>query len=284
MIIVKLTFGLGNNLFQYSLGRRLALERNTELLFDISEQNKGRQNYLLSYLSHFNTVGTVATKKQIIKTKLLNRFYFLNKKYKNSVYYEQGHGFNPAVVNAPENAYFAGYWQSEKYFKNVEDVIRSDFTLKEPQDKKYQDILSQIKNSNSVSVHIRRGDYLWPKNMAIFTTCSPDYYYEAEKLISEKVSSPKLFIFSDDIEWVKQNMHFNLPTIFVTDGDLFEKDYQELMLMAACKHNIVANSTFSWWGAWLNDSLEKIVISPKQWFNLATMSDKDLIPTAWIKI
>lgn len=287
MIIVNLTYGLGNNLFQYALGRNLALKHNTELLFDLSEQNRGRQQYLLDYLSHFNTVGCVAKKSEIAKIKLLNRFSFLNPNYKNSVFYEDfyedGLGFDPKVLNASENAYIHGYWQSEKYFKASEATLRRDFTFKNSEGgSKYEEILNEINNSNSVSIHVRRGDYLWNKNLRIFTICTPDYYYKAESLISEKIPSPKLFIFSDDIEWVKTNMPFHHPTVFVTDGSL--RDYQELMLMAACKHNIIANSTFSWWGAWLNNNPGKMVITPKKWFVTPDMDEKDLIPPTWIKI
>lgn len=286
MIIVNLTFGLGNNLFQYALGRNLALKNNTDLLFDLSEQNHGRQQYLLNYLSHFNTVGRVAKKSQIAKIKLLNRFSFLNPKYKNSVFYEgfyeNGCDFDPKVLNAPENAYIHGFWQSENYFKNAETALRRDFTFKNSEGSKYEEILNEINNSNSVSIHVRRGDYLWSKNQRLFTTCTPEYYYKAEALISEKVPSLKFFIFSDDIKWVKTNMPFHHPAVFVTDGNL--KDYQELMLMAACKHNIIANSTYSWWGAWLNNNPRKIVVTPKKWFVLPTMNEKDLLPPPWIKI
>lgn len=286
MIIVNLTFGLGNNLFQYALGRNLALKHNTELSFDLSGQNRGRQQYLLNYLSHFNTVGHVAKKSQIAKIKLLNRLSFLNHHYKNSVFYEgfyeNGCDFDPRVLNAPENAYIHGYWPSEKYFKEAGDIVRRDFTFKNSEGADYERVLNDIKSSNSVSIHIRRGDYLWNKNQRIFTTCLPDYYYAAEKIISEKISSPKLFVFSDDIEWVKSNMPFHHPAVFVTDGHL--KDYQELMLMAACKHNIIANSTYSWWGAWLNSNPEKIVVTPKKWFVPPTMNERDLLPSEWIKI
>ncbi len=286
MIIVNLTYGLGNNLFQYALGRNLALKHNTELLFDLSEQNRGRKEYLLNYLSHFNTVGRVAKKGQTAKIKLLNKFSFLNPRYKNSVFYEgfyeDGCDFDPRVLNAPENAYIHGYWPSEKYFKDARDIIRRDFTFKNSEGADYERILKDINSSNSVSIHIRRGDYLWSKNLRLFATCTPDYFYKAEEIISEKVPSPKLFIFSDDIEWVKTNMPFSHPTIFVTDGKL--TDYQELILMSACKHNIIANSTFSWWGAWLNSNSQKTVITPKKWFTVPTMSEKDLLPPEWIKL
>ncbi len=282
MIIIKLTLGLGNNLFQYALGRRLALERNTELLLDFTGENYNRQRYCLSYMSHFNMVRVVAKKREVIKIKLLNRFPFFSSDYWGSVIKENRNTFNQTVIDAPKNAYLVGYWQSEKYFKPIEDIIRQDITLKEPQDEKYQNLLNRITLSNSVSVHIRRGDYLLAKNMRLFSPCMPDYYLKAESLISKEISSPELFIFSDDIEWVKQNISFRCPVNFVSDGSM--ADYQELMLMSACKHNITANSTFSWWGAWLNVNPQKIVVTPQKWFIDPVMDEKDLIPSAWIKI
>lgn len=282
MIITRLTLGLGNNLFQYALGRRLALERNTELLLDFTGENYNRRQYCLSYMSHFNMIRSVAKTREVMKFKFLNRFSFISPNYKNSIIKENRNIFDQTVINAPKNAYLLGFWQSEKYFKPAENVIRRDFTLKEPQGEKYQNVLDKITRSNSVSVHVRRGDFLLEKNLHLFNVCTPDYYLRAEAFISNKVPSPELFIFSDDIEWVKQNIPFRFPVTFVSDGSL--TDYQELTLMSACKHNIIANSTFGWWGAWLNDNPQKIVVSPQKWFVDPATDERDLIPPAWIKL
>jgi len=283
MIITKLTFGLGNQLFQYALGRRLALDRSTELLLDISGcETSGRRRYSLDCLFRFNMAISLANKKEIAKIKLLNRFPFMRPSYKNSVIKENGNTFDQTIINAPKNAYLAGYWQSEKYFKPIGNIIRQDITLKEPQGEKYNNLLDRIKRSNSVSVHVRRGDYLLEKNLRLFSICTPDYYHDAETIILKQTKSPELFIFSDDIKWVKQNIVFNFPTIFVSDGSL--TDYQELILMSVCKHNIVANSTFSWWGAWLNNNPQKIVITPQKWFIDPATDERDLIPPTWVKI
>lgn len=282
MIITRLTLGIGNNLFQYALGRRLALERDTELLLDFTGENYSRRQYCLSYVSHFNMIRSVAKTREVMKVKLLNRFSFINPDYKNSVIKESGNIFDRTVIDAPKNAYLVGYWQSEKYFKPIENVIRQDIMLKKPQSKKYDDILNMIICSHSVSVHVRRGDFLLEKNLSLFTTCTPAYYLNAEAVISKHINSPELFIFSDDIEWVKQNIPFNLPVTFVSNGDL--TDYQELILMSACKHNIIANSTYSWWGAWLNTNPQKIVITPQKWFVDSATDESDLIPSSWTKL
>lgn len=287
MIITRLSFGLGNNLFQYALGRRLALERGTELLIDFSGENYNRRQYCLSYMSHFNMIRSVAKAREVMKVKLLNCFSPLAPAYRNSVIKEKGNAFDQNILNAPKNAYLIGYWQSEKYFKSIENVIRQDLTFKEPQDEKYQGLLNRIMESNSVSVHIRRGDYLLEKNLRLFTACTPDYYLRAEKFISKKISLPELFIFSDDIEWVRQNVPFRFPVTFVSESGLTlanKSDYQELMLMSACKHNIIANSTFSWWGAWLNNNPQKIVVTPQRWFVNSVVDESDLIPPEWVKM
>ncbi len=279
MIITKLTLGLGNNLFQYALGRRLALERSTELLLDFTGENYNRRQYCLSYMSHFNMIRSVAKTREVMKIKLLNRFSFINPDYENSVIKENGNIFDQTVINAPKNAYLIGYWQSEKYFKPIENILRHDLTFKEPQNKKYQDLLDKITRSNSVSIHVRRGDYMLSKNLCLFNICKPDYYHKAVVYISGEKPAPELFIFSDDIKWVKQNIKFNFPTTFVSDGSL--TDYQELILMSVCKHNIIANSTFSWWSSWLATNPDKIVIAPEKYALKINRPIYDYYPESW---
>lgn len=282
MIITRLTWGLGDNFFQYALGRRLALERGTGLLLDISRENYRRQQYMRSYMSNFNMIKSTAKPWDVMKVKLLNRFYFLNFAYKNSVIKESKNSFDSTILSAPKNAYLIGHWQSEKYFKPIENIIRQDFKFKEPQNEKYRFLLDKINRSNSVSVHIRRGNYLSERNLRLFSMCTPDYFLGAEAFISKKIPSIELFVFSNDIEWVKQNIPFHFPATFVSDGSL--TDYQELMLMSACKHNITANSSFSWWGAWLNSNPQKIVVTPQKWFVDPAMEEKDVVPSTWVKM
>lgn len=176
-----------------------------------------------------------------------------------------------------------GYWQSEKYFRNIEQTIRQDLTLKEKQNETFNNILLQIESCTSISLHIRRTDYLISKHRQIYNICSKEYYEQALKIITNKVSDrSKLFVFSDDINWVKNNLTFSVPTIFVSDNGF--KDYQDLILMSTCKHNITANSTLSWWGAWLNGNKGKIVITPEKWYLNSKIDNKDLIPETWIRV
>lgn len=293
MIIVKLTGGLGNQLFQYALGRRLALEHKTNLFLDTSFfKIYNLRNY---ELLHFNIAESKPSLSDVLKIKTIKFFITSEVVIKNLGYIikrviKRKRGWLPVsqkFIKIKNNIYVEGSWPSEKYFKNIENVIRQDLTLKEPLDQKYLDILNRINDSNSVSLHVRRGDYLNAKNLKVFAPdYSPEYYREAIKIISDKVGPIKLFIFSDEINWVKNNIPLPFPTEFVSpDTGLDSADYQELILMSACRHNITANSTFSWWGAWLNNNHQKIVITPKKWFlPAAAIDERDMIPSMWIKI
>jgi len=142
----------------------------------------------------------------------------------------------------------------------------------------------QILSSNSVSLHIRRGDYVQNQEANKFHgICSPEYYSQAMNLIEQKIENPHYFVFSDEVGWVRENIKFNYPVDFVSGNSISEAE--ELSLMSKCKHNIIANSSFSWWGTWLNTSPEKIVIAPKKWIENTDLADaSDLIPKEWIKI
>ncbi len=288
MIIIRIGGGLGNQLFQYALGRNLALTKNIPLKLDLSwfETNFDRK-YKLKY---FNTEENIATKKELKRIKryqkINSRRYFLhNLLFSNeSIYIEEKQfHFNPNILDIKNNAYLIGYWQTEKYFKDIKDVIRKEFILKDNLDSFCIEKEKKIKKQNSVSLHIRRGDYIMNKiankNMGV---CSLDYYKKAINILGEKINDPTFFIFSDDMKWVKKNLKIDFPIIFVSNGEL--KDYEELILMSKCKHNIIANSSFSWWGAWLNNNPDKIVIAPKKWFNDTKRNSKDIIPDNWIKI
>jgi hypothetical protein len=186
-------------------------------------------------------------------------------------------------LNLPDNSYLSGLWQTEKYFKDCEEIIRTEFTFKQPLNKKNSELSETIRRKNSVSIHIRRGDYIYnSEEYKIHGLCSIDYYKKAVECIANKAGELTLFIFSDDIEWVKNNLKFDFPIIFVDNN--VDDIHEDLRLMSLCKHNIIANSTFSWWGAWLNNNKEKIVIAPKKWFNEFEADTKDIYPDSWMRI
>jgi hypothetical protein len=291
MIIVKLMGGLGNQMFQYAAGRRLALNHNTILKLDLSFllNRTPRENFTYrSYeLGIFNIQAELASPSEI------NRFVptgknmlnYLKRKLKlNKLVKESHFHFDEGGLSSPDNSYLDGYWQSEKYFKEIEDIIRSDFTLKAKATNLNQELAKEIGSYNSVSLHIRRGDYVSnPETNNFHGSCSLGYYEKAIKKIADCIVEPHLFIFSDDPDWAKDNLIFEYPIKFVAHNGS-EKSYEDLRLMSLCKHNIIANSSFSWWGAWLNRNPEKIVIAPEKWFNDSSINTDDLIPDSWLRI
>lgn len=295
MIIIKLRGGLGNQIFQYSAGRRASHINKTLLKLDTSgfKNQKGmtKREYLLSC---FNIKENFANEKEITKLKsvgknklsrcLLRFISFFTPYNKRSYIAEKYFHFDPSILNISDNSYLDGYWASERYFKDIENIIRKEFTFKLKPDSENKKLIEKIKNSMSVSIHVRRGDYISVnKTHGCHGVCNSDYYKKAIKLIAVKVKNPYFFIFSDDPGWVKQNLHLEFPCIYV-DYNVGKKDYEDMRLMSKCRHNIIANSSFSWWGAWLNKNKNKVVIVPKRWFKDESLNTKDLLPKDWIKI
>lgn len=283
MIIIKINGGLGNQLFQYAVGKRLAEKHQIELKFDISEYTDG---YYRKYrLGNFNIEGKIASKEEINQFKKNNWQKILEKikpYYKRTTIKYSGYGFDKNILKLGANVYLDGYWQNEKYFLDISDIIKQKFTLKNALSPIAQDLQKKTLNCNSVSIHIRRGDYITSSKFSkIYKLLPWDYYANAIKKISIEVSSPIFFIFSDDIEWIKNNTAIPSPNIIVSRNEL--NDYEELFLMSSCRHNIIANSSFSWWGAWLNSNPNKIIIGPKAWFNFCD-NDQGIMPESWLKI
>jgi len=280
-IIIRLMGGLGNQMFQYSLGRNLALSNNITVKLDLSWFAKQKKRKYR--LDLFNVVENFATNKEVKDcTQNNSRLASLRRLFKpNSCAYIKQEQFNsdPAILKIKSSTYLDGYWQSEKYFKNIKDIIYKEFTLKNNEEISSDKFKQDILNSNSVSLHIRRSDYITEAS-STYWTCSLNYYYQAIDKITREHKNIKIFVFSDDIEWAKKNIKTKHQIAFV-EGN---KDYEDLILMSKCQHNIIANSSFSWWGAWLNSNQNKIVIAPKKWFNDLSISDEDLIPGSWIKM
>lgn len=294
MICIQLFGGLGNQMFQYACARNLAHINNTNIVLDttkLSEEATTSYTKRSYELNIFNIDCKIAGKQDLIRCKplklrLLNYFSIkvLSRGIKLSNYYIEGSlKFDSSIFNVKRNSFVSGYWQSERYFLPIEKSIRDDFTFKNFDDEKNLNILEHIRRSNSISLHIRLGDYQ-KSSHKIHGTQPIDYYYRAIKYLSGKVKTPFFFIFSDDIEWVKKNLNIDVRHKFI-DWNQREKSYLDMQLMSECKHNIISNSTFSWWGAWLNKHREKIVISPKAWFNDIPKNNEasDLVPENWIR-
>lgn len=296
MIIVKLYGGIGNQMFQYAFARHLTIKHKTTLKFDISLLNN---NTLLENqtprnveLNNFNIDVQIATVTDITKYKLtkatkiwhLIKLCFYNNA-KNLYVKEPHFHFYSKALKCSKNSYLDGYWQSEKYFSDSRAQLLTDFTTQNPLSQKSIELLKQINNSNSISIHVRRGDYISiQSNQNYYHTCTADYYQNAINLVCEKLENPTLFIFSNNEEiWFKQNVVTKYNCVFVSHN-LKNDSFQDLILMSKCKHNIIANSSFSWWGAWLNTNSNKIVVAPKKWFKVKNKQTKDLICDKWIVI
>jgi Glycosyl transferase family 11 len=300
MIIVKLTSGLGNQMFQYAAGRFLSEKYSTLLKLDISDFELPRE-YRKYGLHCFNIWEHIASpyeiaafKKRELKqtsrilsslfTRLIPYQLDPNIPFKGIVFKEPHFHFDSNFFKVPNNTYLEGYWQSEKYFGEINDIIQREFTVKYAQDSKNQYISDLINKTNSVSLHIRRGDYIRnPIIAALHNICELDYYDRAINYIADKVSQPHFFIFSDEPRWVTENFSLKFPAT-VIDYNGPSRNYEDLRLMSLCRHQIIANSSFSWWGAWLNANPEKIVITPVKWFGELDCDTKDLIPDGWLRM
>lgn len=289
MIVMRLKGGLGNQLFQYALGRALSLAKNTSLQLDTSSYKK---DTLREYrLACFNISASASDRLPFFatdsKAKHLNILFqkirgLFSKPYQ--IIKEKSFAFDPSILNCSEQAYLDGFWQSEQYFSPFANIIRNDLSLKTPLTGKLKELAEQIALTNAVSLHVRRGDYVSnPTTTAYHGVCSAQWYEEAAKIMEEKVIQPTFFVFSDDYEWAKNNLRFQSPVVFIPpspDG----QEGNDMHVMSLCKHHIIANSSFSWWGAWLNPSPNKIVIAPKNWFVAGPKNTNDLIPDSWNRL
>lgn len=285
-IIVKFNGGLGNQMFQWALARSLEKKTSIKTIFDMSFFEK---KYARPYELNVFNINPEFAEDFWLKLKLKTIWKFrkkLNgKKLLGLTLYSEPHfEFDENVFSIEPNTYIEGFFQSEKYFKDIENELRADFQFKNEPDEENKKLIEKIGATNSISLHIRRGDYVQKKRYQnLYATCSLDYYKRGVEYIAKHYSKPVLFIFSDDINWVKANLNLPYESIYVSHNTS-SKSYEDMRLMSLCKHNIIANSSFSWWGAWLNNNKEKIVIAPLKWFNDESIIQTDVIPQNWIKL
>lgn len=242
-------------------------------------------------LDKFNIKYSRATEDEISKYLALRKFMgrdiyeaIIPFKHKKYVKLKEFQAFDDKYLKLGGSVYLEGYWTDERYFADIANIIRKEFTLIRELSPTNKNISELIKQTESVSIHIRRGDYITNSNFSpIFNICNHKYYSRAISEIVNRSIDPCFFIFSDDIEWARQNIRTGHETVYVSGagGDL---PHEELVLMSMCKHHIIANSTFSWWGAWLNPNEGKIVVAPEKWVNSAEYQSGDLVPPTWLKI
>ena len=280
MIITKIKGGLGNQLFQYAVGRAVALHHNAPLKFDLTifETYKLHNGYRLD---QFAIQADIATNNEIINLKGGNNVLFsaLRKAglvKRKSYFKEKGSSYFDASVFKNNFVYLDGYWQNELYFSDIRELLLRELSPNNSMNDLSFAYLDSIKKSNSVSLHVRRGDYLNLKNINVLDV---DYYMKAAEYIRKNVERPTFYIFSDDLEWCKSSLTFLGNCIFV---ERTQTEIDDLKLMSFCQHNIIANSSFSWWGAWLNQNPNKTVIAPKGWL-LNDPGSSNVILSDWVK-
>jgi hypothetical protein len=262
-MIIKIQGGLGNQMFQYAYGRKLELSQK-KVVFDIS------------------FFSGLKSKKDTSRAFMLHNFNIKT----NASFIEKYSSFNDFISKVKRKIGLKSadiFYQNEKYFLDIADTIKKEFTLKNSLSSQALEFSEKIMNSeNSVSIHIRRGDYISnPTTNKHHGVCDLNYYEKAIDYLKNKIQSPTFFVFSDDIEWVKENLKIEHATL-VSNPSLTE--CEELVLMSKCAHNIIANSTFSWWSAWLNVNSDKIVIAPTQWTRTQTSAELNILPKSWIQI
>jgi len=293
MIIIKLEGGLGNQMFQYALANIVAKKNETTILIDNTffSQTQKKEGFTPRNfeLSIFNNTYINASSSDIAtfyKPSILEKFKSKLGFNSFKVYYEKQFGFDNNLQSINSPVYLSGYFQSYKYFIGHESFIRKLFAFPfEKLDAVNRKMLLKINNSNSISVHIRRGDYVSDKiTQNYHGNCSLSYYEEAISNIASKIDDITFFFFSDDLEWVKKQFKdLSYPKFFI-DHNQNNDNWKDMFLMSSCNHNIIANSSFSWWAAWLNANIDKKVIAPKKWFSDAEKNANDLIPVEWIRL
>ena len=295
MIIIKIKGGIGNQLFQYALGRKLAILNNTVLKIDPDYDKTFNDSFYGIHfrLDKFNINYEIASENEISKIKSTEQESKLNKKlmynfgvfsksyrfayrryrkltyFKKHVVKEITHlKFDRNILKVKDNSYLDGYWPNYQYFDDIRDVLLKDFQLKPKfETKEFKEMIKYIHSfENPVCMHFRRGYAKREWDLNYFGVLPLTYYENAMKIISEKITNPTFLIFSDDMKWVKKNLIIKNNVEYIDLGKRPDTDYLEIKLMSYCKHNIIANSSFSWWGAYFNENPDKIIIAPKKWY------------------
>jgi hypothetical protein len=293
--------GMGNQMFQYAAGRALAIRNNTFLKIDLSFIKNGVLGGNVDYrnygLNNFCIVEDIIGEEElnhfIKRSRLFSKLKisWLNRKtgYRfplSKMVSQKGHGYDPEFMKLSNNSYLIGYWQNVKYFAGSEEIIKQDFMFKNLPNQSNTALLSKIMNCESVAIHIRRGDF---KNLPVLGTTDKEYYLRAINYLVKKLSKPVLFFFSDEMKWVKENFNTISFANFIYYSDINTSSGSEaddLRLMSNCKHNIIGNSTFGWWGAWLNSNPDKIIIAPEKLFADPAIDNQlqGMIPDNWLRL
>ena len=305
MIYLRLMGGMGNQMFQFAMARALCHRTGAELTIDASlmadnESVNSQGISLRTYaLDVFGLEADLCEKqfgKKILFTRKQDRvkrfgatFFckatnLFSDRWIAGIVERKKVGFDKSLLKLPRNVFLQGYFPSYRYFEDCQKLIRDEFSFRSKPDASNQQLMDFMASTNSVSLHVRRGDYISNQNTNDkFGVCSLGYYKKAIDYIEEKIENPRYFIFTNDLDYARENMEVDKSAVFVS-GNTGHKSFEDMRLMSHCKHNIIANSSFSWWAAWLNNNPHKIVIAPSPVFDKLDIKDKDFFPAEWIKL
>lgn len=291
MIVTRLRGGLGNQLFQYAAGRRLAWHRGTDLQLDLGvlERSENRHYALHGFEITARRASSHTVKRCCsppLPVRLVRRLFGRAP----GVVREEKAGFEPGILRLPNGTCLDGYWQSERYFADAEEVVRRDLRFREPPSGRNRELATEISACESVSLHVRRGDYVTnPVANRMHGICDLEYYHRSVEHIRGGTESPRYYVFSDDPMWVRRNLALDAPTTIVTHNGP-KRPYEDLRLMSLCRHHVIANSSFSWWGAWLaeGDGTKagegRMVIAPQRWVQSIEWQSNDRVPDRWLRL
>lgn len=290
MIVSRLQGGLGNQMFQYAAGRALALRVGTELKLDLTSYERST---LRSYaLEPFPIRAGIADRREVERltrpsrpVRIARRLLGREPRPPRSHVREPDLTFHPGILELSDGVYLDGYWQSERYFAGAADAIREELRPPEPATGRGRELAAAIgRAGESISLHVRRGDYVSsPVAREMLGPCSVDYYRRAVERLAERLAEPAVFVFSDEPEWARAHLELPVP-VTVVDHDGGGSAHEDLALMSLCRHHVIANSSFSWWGAWLGRHPGGTVIAPARWFAREDLSSHDLVPERWLRL
>jgi hypothetical protein len=297
LVVIKIMGGLGNQLFQYAMARRLSLRRKATLHLDLSllaDKRDATHTHRYYGLGLFPALKgrplDAVSEQQVVHTtqplyRLYNKVRRLLGLSPAFLYIGEGESFSPNATvldDGPlaELLYLEGYWQNEQYFADIAPTLRQELAFPPFKDSKNQAVAQLIARSNqpTVSVHVRRGDYAQFKS---FGMCSVDYYERALAYVQQQLGESNFFVFSDDIDWARKNLPLPVNTTYI-DWNQGADSYRDMHLMSLCHNHIIANSSFSWWGAWLNPHLAKVVVAPQVWMADPQVMSERVVPLSWV--
>ncbi|MGN6475680.1 MAG: alpha-1,2-fucosyltransferase [Flavipsychrobacter sp.] len=289
MIVSKIQGGLGNQMFQYAIGKAYSEKLNTELFLDLSFYNQpfGKDVTPRKFeLGLFNLSYQVANSYQLELFQNTSYWYRIKRKLGLPVpiYFREGN--DKTILKNKKDIYLDGYWQSELFFKDLSKIIKEGFVFKQSLNEQSEVVAASIISTKTpVAIHLRRGDYVSLSSASVHHgVCDMEYYRSGIRYLNTNVDEPYYFVFSDDVEWAKSNFLPLFSNMEIVQGNHGDDSWQDMHLMSLCKHNIIANSSFSWWAAWLNANPNKIVVAPGKWFATPELNNdiRQRIPTDWL--